>query len=155
MIDSGALSRNEREEKGKGREVALFEWKMWLQKLLELHSIDLHGHAICCCSAECRKWTIFCPAMRHRNKIYKRKRKCKNEEEDQRDIHTPNEYVTSTCNLFCSRLNASIPPPFIPAIPVLRCNVRFCCEGSKKIRMAKQEDQDSWLQRVNDKDSSG
>lgn len=86
---------------------------------------------------------IFCPATRHRNKIYKRKRKCKNEEEDQRDIHTPNEYVTSTCNLFCSRLNASIPPPFIPAIPVLRCNVRFCCEGSKKIRMAKQEDQDS------------
>lgn len=102
----------------------------------------------------CRKWSDILPPWRDiETKYIKKKKKNVKIKEKIRGIFASRQLATS----FCSRLNASTCayPPSLQSLPPLVSHV--CCEGSKKIetKWRNRKIKIQWLQRVNDKDSSG
>lgn len=102
----------------------------------------------------CRKWSdISSPWRDIETKYIKKKKKNVKIKEKIRGIFSSRQLATS----FCSRLNASTCayPPSLQSLPPLVSHV--CCEGSKKIetKWRNRKIKIQWLQRVNDKDSSG
>lgn len=105
----------------------------------------------------CRKWSdISSPWRDIETKYIKKKKKNVKIKEKIRGIFASRQLATS----FCSRLNASTcayPPSLQSPSSPRFARYDFCCEGSKKIetKWRNRKIKIQWLQRVNDKDSSG
>lgn len=101
----------------------------------------------------CRKWSDISSPWRDIETKYIKKKKKNVKIKKIRGIFASRQLATS----FCSRLNASTCayPPSLQSLPPLVSHV--CCEGSKKIetKWRNRKIKIQWLQRVNDKDSSG
>lgn len=153
MIDSAALSSEK--EKGKGREVVhCSSEKMGLQrKKKKTLGIAFDRFARSRDLLLCRKWSDISSPWRDIETKYIKKKKKNVKIKKIRGIFASRQLATS----FCSRLNASTCayPPSLQSLPPLVSHV--CCEGSKKIetKWRNRKIKIQWLQRVNDKDSSG
>lgn len=155
MIDSAALSSEK--EKGKGREVVhCSSEKMGLQRKKKKDSRIAFDRFARSRDLLCRKWSDISSPWRDIETKYIKKKKKNVKIKKIRGIFASRQLATS----FCSRLNASTcayPPSLQSPSSPRFARYDFCCEGSKKIetKWRNRKIKIQWLQRVNDKDSSG
>lgn len=132
----------------------MFEWENGIAKKKKTLGIAFDRFARSRDLLLCRKWSdISSPWRDIETKYIKKKTKNVKIKEKIRGIFASRQLATS----FYSRLNASTCayPPSLQSPPPPVSHV--CCEGSKKIetKWRNRKIKIQWLQRVNDKDSSG